>query len=68
MEGGDLHKHIHAKPKFIPEDEAQKVAKKIIEAAVIMHSMGIVHRDLKPRVSISLAPSSFSFRIHIANL
>lgn len=59
MKGGNLKKIIGTGPKYIPEDRAKVIAKKILEATAIMHSREIIHQDLKPsvRISLNLSPS-----------
>lgn len=64
MKGGDLKGIIGKGPKFLPEKQAKKIAKRILEATAIMHFRGITHRDLKPsvRISLSLSLSPFAIR------
>ena len=47
MRGGELFDYIVARGK-LREDEAQRIARKIISAVAYMHSQDIIHRDLKP--------------------
>lgn len=50
---GDLRRHFR---QPLPEDEAQTIARQLVDALRYMHENRYIHRDLKPEVCILSQP------------
>ena len=48
LDGYDLKHYINNKGKKIPESEAVFVIDRVIDALLVVHSMGVLHRDISP--------------------
>ena len=48
LDGFDFKHYINQKGKKIPESEAVYVTDKVLDALLIVHSMGVLHRDISP--------------------
>ena len=48
LDGFDFKHYINQKGRKIPEGEAIYITDKVLDALLIVHSMGILHRDISP--------------------
>uniref|UniRef100_A0A158PC94 non-specific serine/threonine protein kinase n=1 Tax=Angiostrongylus cantonensis TaxID=6313 RepID=A0A158PC94_ANGCA len=66
VEGGDLFEHLYA-VRRLPEQQAARLTKCLVQALTYLHDNSIVHRDVKPENLLLYAGHHGEFELKLAD-